>query len=189
MLPLTTLENVKTLLKNPDPNLDPLIESFINTFSQAAADYCLREFDSDVTTEYFDGGTSTIFLNRRPVTKIVNIWVDDNWVWGDTKLIPTTDYRLVNAATGMVHYRLGVWYPSAFPKGPIKVVYEGGYDSPPDDLEMAIRTQVAYKIKRREDVGLVKVSFPDGSVQKRIVDEFLPEVVSVLDRYSASYIG
>ena len=189
MLTLTTVEQVKTLLENPDPSLDTLIEDLINAFSQATEEYCLRKLDNDRETEVFDGGVSTIFLSRTPVTKITGIWVDDDWVWGTDDLIPSNHYYLVNANTGMVTYKYGFWYPSPEPKGVIKAVYNGGYDSAPYDLEMAIRTQVAYKVKRRKDVGLTSVAFPDGTIQKRLVDEFLPEVKSVLDRYRPIYVG
>jgi hypothetical protein len=94
----------------------------------------------------------------------------------------------------MVAYRYGAW-----PYGPkaLKVTYTGGYDvffegegsppegynPPPDDLEMAARTQAAYDFRRRKDIGLESVSFPDGSIQKVNSGEFLPSVKAVLDRY------
>jgi hypothetical protein len=188
MLELTTLTKVKTLLKNPDPALDVLITDAIRAYSLAAAEFCLRDFDNDAQIEYFDGGTSVLFLSRKPVTKIIGIWVDDDWLWEAGDLIPATNYRLLNANNGMVQYNYGVW-GSGPTKGIVKVSYEGGYDEAPYDLEFAIRTQVAYKIKRRDDVGLTRVSFPDGTVQKRIIDEFLPEVKNVLDRYTPTYVG
>jgi hypothetical protein len=94
----------------------------------------------------------------------------------------------------MVAYRFGVW-----PYGPqaLKVAYTGGYHQPvgegeqppegytpvPDDLEMAVRSQVAYDFRRRRDIGLESVSFPDGSIQKMSSGEFLSSVKQVLDRY------
>lgn len=188
MLELTTVTKVKTLLKNPDPTLDGLIADAIKAFSQAAAEYCLRDFDNARTDEYFDGGGSVLFLTRKPVTRIVGIWVDDDWEWLDKHLIPAKDYRLINEKNGMVQYKSGFW-TSGYQKGTIKVSYEGGYTEVPYDLEMAIRTQVVYKIRRREDIGLSAIAFPDGSVQKRNIDEFLPEVKNVLDRYTPTYVG
>ena len=108
MLELTTLVKVKTLLKNPDPLLDVLIADTIKAFSQAAAEYCLRDFDNDKVDEYFDGGGSVLFLTRKPVTKIIGIWVDDDWKWEEKDLIPADDYRLINEKNGMVQYKSGI---------------------------------------------------------------------------------
>ena len=186
---LTTVDNVKKLLKSPvDSSLDALILDLIESYSKAAAVYCLREFNNDRVEEYFDGGTQLLFLSRKPVTSIIGIWVDDNWEWNDEDLISAKNYRLLDADNGMVQYKLGYW-SSGGVKGEVKVIYYGGFSVIPEDLEMAIRTQVAYKVKRRDDVGLTAVGFPDGQIQKRIVDEFLPEVKAVLDRYTPMYIG
>jgi len=46
-----------------------------------------------------------------------------------------------------------------------------------------VRTQAAYDFKRRKDIGLESVSFPDGSIQKVSSGEFLSMVKQVLDRY------
>jgi hypothetical protein len=57
------------------------------------------------------------------------------------------------------------------------------YTPIPADLEMAARSQVAYEFRRRKDIGLESVSFPDGSIQKVSSGEFLSSVKQVLDRY------
>ena len=55
-----------------------------------------------------------------------------------------------------------------------------GYTPIPADLEMAVRTQVAYDFKRRKDIGLESISFPDCSIQKVNSGEFLrqPSIIS-----------
>jgi hypothetical protein len=154
--------------------------------------YCNREFESKERVEYHDGGGQYLFLKGLPVSEIDSIYGSDTWEWEEGNLIPLDYYQLLPA--GMVAYRYGPW-----PYGPkaLKVIYTGGYNSPPAegeeepegytpipaDLEMAVRSQVAYDFKRRKDIGLESISFPDGSIQKVNSGEFLLSVKSVLDRY------
>ena len=190
---LTTLAKVKTLLELTETDWDGLINELIGAVSERCASYCNRDFENKSRVEYHDGGGRYLYLMGLPVVgSITSIYGSDTWEWASGDLINADDYFL--HASGMVGYRYGVW-----PYGPkaLKVTYTGGYDAfyagegsppegyhpPPDDLEMAARTQVAYDFNRRKDVGLESVSFPDGSIQKVNSGEFLPSVKAVLDRY------
>ena len=188
---LTTLTRLKALLEQPEDDWDGLITELIGAVSQRCASYCNRDFASRERVEYHDGGGQYLYLKGLPVASITSIYGSDTWEWEAGNLIPAGDYQLLSA--GMVAYRYGAW-----PYGPkaLKVTYTGGYDAfytgatppegynpPPDDLEMAARSQVAYDFNRRKDVGLESVSFPDGSIQKVNSGEFLPSVKAVLNRY------
>jgi hypothetical protein len=189
---LTTLARVKALLELTQTDWDGLIEELIGAASARAAAWCNRDFEKRERVEYHDGGGRHLYLKGLPVVEIVSIHASDAWDWEAGALVPPGHYRLLPA--GMVGYRFGLW-----PYGPraLKVTYSGGYDAffegdgsppdsytpPPDDLEMAVRTQVAYDFRRRKDVGLESVSFPDGSIQKMSSGEFLQSVRQVLDRY------
>jgi len=189
---LTTLTRVKALLEQPEDDWDGLITDLIGAVSQRCASYCNRDFENKSRVEYHDGGGLYLYLKGLPVAIISSIHGSDTWEWDAGNLIPAGDYQLLPA--GMAAYRYGAW-----PYGPkaLKVTYTGGYDAlfegdglpsegynpPPDDLEMAARTQVAYDFRRRKDIGLESVSFPDGSIQKVNSGEFLPSVKAVLDRY------
>jgi hypothetical protein len=144
-------------------------------FSEAGT-YCNRDFEQQERVEYHDGGGQYLYLRGLPGIEITAIYGSDTWEWDEGNLIPADYYQLLPA--GLVACRSGPW-----PYGPkaLKVTYTGGYDSPlaegeeeperylpiPTDLEMAIRNQVTYDFKRRKDIGLESIRFPDGSIQNR----------------------
>ncbi|MBM4287557.1 MAG: phage head-tail connector protein [Deltaproteobacteria bacterium] len=177
---LTTLSQVKAILELTETDWDGLLEELIAAVSQRAGTYCNRDFEKKERVEYHDGGGRYLYLKGLPVVEIASIYGSDSWEWDGGSLVPADHYQLLNA--GMVASRFGTW-----PYGPkaLKVVYSGGYaeDEVPADLEMAARTQSAYDFKRRKDIGLESVSFPDGSIQKVSSGEFLSMVKQVLDRY------
>jgi hypothetical protein len=189
---LTTLAKVKTLLELTETDWDGLINELIGAVSERCASYCNRDFENKSRVEYHDGGGRYLYLMGLPVVgSITSIYGSDTWEWASGDLIGA-DYYFLHAF-GMVGYRYGAW-----PYGPkaLKVTYTGGYftfysgdkppegyNPPPDGLEMAARTQVAYDFNRRKDVGLESVSFPDGTIQKVSSGEFLPSVKAVLNRY------
>jgi len=189
---LTTLARVKALLETQETQWDGLLNEMIASVSARAAAYCNRNFRKMERVEYHDGGGLYLYLKGLPVVTITSIHGSDVWEWDEGSLVPTDHYHLLVA--GMVAYRFGAWPYS--PKA-LKVIYTGGYDPysegegpppegytpPPADLEMAVRTQAAYDFKRRKDIGLESVSFPDGSIQKMSSGEFLSSVKQVLDRH------
>jgi hypothetical protein len=59
----------------------------------------------------------------------------------------------------------------------------------PADLENAVCREVAYRFRRRKDLGLQSVSFPDGSIQKMDTGQFLKEVRIILDRFRRRVVG
>jgi hypothetical protein len=189
---LTTLSRVKALLETQETQWDDLLGELIAGVSARAAGYCNRDFEHKEREELHAGSGRYLYLKGLPTAAITSIHGSDTWEWDEGNLIPSDHYQLLGA--GMVAYRFGVW-----PYGPqaLKVAYTGGYHQPmgegeqppegytpvPDDLEMAVRSQVAYDFRRRKDIGLESVSFPDGSIQKMSSGEFLPAVKQVLDRY------
>ncbi|MBM4286901.1 MAG: hypothetical protein FJ135_01915 [Deltaproteobacteria bacterium] len=177
---LTSLAQVKALLETQETQWDGLVEELIAAVSARAAAYCNRDFERKERVEYHDGGGRYLYLKGLPVMEIASIHGSDAWEWDDGTLIPADHYQVFGA--GMVAYRFGFW---PYGSRALKVVYTGGYapEAVPEDLEMAVRTQVAYDFRRRKDIGLESVSFPDGSIQKMASGEFLQSVKQVLDRY------
>lgn len=72
----------------------------------------------------------------------------------------------------------------------VRVRYDGGYTGPslPKDLKRALIRQVSYAFRRRKDIGLESQTFPDGSINKMNIGEWLPDTQEVLDRFRRYYL-
>jgi hypothetical protein len=193
---LATLANVKALLQGDTPlgpEADGLLSWLIAAVSKRAEALCNREFEKKERVEFHDGGGKYLYLRALPVAEIASIICSDTWDWGAASPLSVTSYAF-DAGTGMVLYRGGEW---PYGEGAVRVTYTGGFDpfleegaeppegyTPiPEDLQQAVCTQVAYEYRRRNDQGLQAVSFPDGSIQKMDVGEFLSMVKTTLLRY------
>jgi hypothetical protein len=175
---------------------DDLVGNLIAAVSAESETYCNRGFEKVERTEYHDGGGRYLYLRATPVAEIDSIKGSDYWDWPNALEITSDSYGL-RASAGMVQYRGGEW---PYGVGAVQVVYTGGYDpyaaTPPvgyvpipADLENAVCREVAYRFRRRKDLGLQSVSFPDGSIQKMDTGQFLKEVRIVLDRFRRRVVG
>jgi hypothetical protein len=193
---LTTLAEVKEYLQTTGSpigtDFDSLIESIIiPSVSQMIEKYCSRTFGEATYVEYHDGGGDFVFVKNPPIVSITSIYEDDEWEWDSTHLVPATDYVSFITSIG---YKSGKW-PYAVRS--IKITYIGGYvytasaghTTLPDDIKYAALLQVAYSFKRRKDVGLQSVSYPDGSIQKFDVGPLLGEVKGYLAPYDLTEIS
>ncbi len=193
---LTTLANIKALLQGDTPlgpEADELLSRLITAVSKRAETFCNREFEKKEQVEVHDGGGKYLYLRALPVAEITSIICSDTWDWAAASPLSVSSYAF-EAATGMVLYRGGEW---PYGEGAVRVTYTGGFDplpeegaeppegyTPiPEDLQQAVCTQVAYEYRRRNDPGLQSVSFPDGSIQKMDMGEFLSSVKNTLLRY------
>jgi hypothetical protein len=197
---LTTLESVKAspwLVEDVAsagadwlPEWDTVLQYLITKISGDAQQYCNREFEKQEYVQYCDGGGPWLFLKNIPIASLVRVQWSLFFDWtGNFLAVPVdnTAGAAVSPVTGQVILCGGVnWYAG---EKTIRVTYIGGYsaDQIPGDLEGAICQQVAYDFKRRKDLGLLSLTFPDGSIQKKSSDKFLPDVKETLGHYRFRY--
>jgi len=137
------------------------------------------------TIEYLDGGSGILYLPHLNISNIT-VWHDLDRDFADTSEVDSDDYSIY-AERGII--KCNDW---TFNKGNkvIKVQYDGGYseDAIPSDLRRKLVKQIAYEFKRRSDAGLMSVTYPDGTINKFDIGEWLPDVEQVLTRYGRTIL-
>jgi hypothetical protein len=174
------LMDAKTLIGSPvdaSGNYDGLLEDMIDGVVEAAGEFMEASVLKVEGVEvYFDGGESTIYLPHFNVSGVS--------VYEDGVLLASDEYALYPGAGTSAAKILRE--SGRFPRGNriVKVVYDGGYaeNDYPSSLRRKLLKQVAYEFRRRSDPGLSAVSYPDGSVQKFALGEWLPDVEAELLR-------
>ena len=163
---------------------DPLLVMILDAEKVKADSYLgIKYFDVVVgTTKKFDGFRKIFALGHANVSSVsVVITAGD-----DQELVDDTVY-VVDTVRGILKVRSGELQAG---KDAIEITFNGGYaeDNIPKDMRFAVIKQASYEFRRRKDVGLVAVSFPDGSVSKFDTGEFLPDVMQILNKYRRIYL-
>lgn len=154
---LTTLEAAKDHLSVPSGNttFDDVIKRFINAATGHIETFCDRKFLKRAYTEFQDGMASNrIMLDQWPAEKPSELWIDKTREFTDTAYkLDAADYELDLSARGE---GIGVVLTKKncfFQRGTrnIKIVYNAGFDTIPDELENACLFTVEFFYDMRSD--------------------------------------
>ncbi|MBM4272807.1 MAG: hypothetical protein FJ139_11730 [Deltaproteobacteria bacterium] len=178
---LVSLAKVKTMIPLFDTQYNTVLQEIINDVCAQAIEYMDLDFEQHTAhVEYVDGGSRTIFANCANLSN-VRIWIDTDKKWNDENELDSS-YFTVYGKRGVIKLNSGI-----FPAGLqiIKLRYDSGYaqNALPKGLQGKLLKQITYEFRRRNDPGLTAVSFPDGSVQKWTLEEWLPDVQDEFDRW------
>ncbi|MCH7477018.1 MAG: phage gp6-like head-tail connector protein, partial [SAR324 cluster bacterium] len=135
---LTDLTTLKNHLKITGGDFDALLTGLVSQVSSAIESTTKRQIKERTSvTEYMDGpGKGTLSPRQSPINSIASIHVDSLRLWASTALVLTTDYAIDQS--GVLIRGLG---GKIFSKGVqnIKLVYDYGYATVPDDLPQVRR--------------------------------------------------
>jgi hypothetical protein len=136
---------------------------------------------------YLDGGKNTLYLPHLNISN-VSVWQDSNKEFEDEGLLDP-DYYTVYLERGKIKRNSASKFLSG--NQVIKVKYDGGYSIltiPPNLKQRGLVKQIAYEFRRRKDIGLSSVTYPDGSISKFSITEWLPDVLSVLGKFKRIFL-
>jgi hypothetical protein len=191
---LAALSDIKDELGIKDNSNNAILQRYLTSASAMVAQYCNRVFPAETLTETFWaqrdlwprvilGGVQDLQLSRWPIQSVTS--VTENGI----ALVQDTDFK-INAANGQL-VRLDVnGYPKSWPLYPIVVVYVGGFDKMPTDVQDAVIRMVTKRyVAKGRDPSLKQESIPGvREVQYWIATgadsgNMTPDITDILDNY------
>jgi hypothetical protein len=173
---LTTLANLKSVLRQDVTTDDTLLKAIITRISQAIAKLCNRTFYARDIVEYHDGdGTDRIISKQYPVNSISSIYDDVDRAYTSDTLIDSTDYVFYSdngriCLDGLV-FDVGLKN--------VKLSYNAGYSYVPQELEQAcIKMCIAEYL---ESVGAINAIEAQDFVYKP--KKLRDDAQLILDKY------
>ena len=193
----TTLAKVHLLLhvETGDTSIDTEISELITAVSLRAERYIGRSFEITERTEVFDIGrhTRAVFLTHWPVDTAQTFEVRNHIRRDFTVDALDSDLYAISSRTGRLYFE------TRLVTGPdvLQVIYTGGLAANAtalqaiEDLEYAIRRQVAYEYQRRNTPGGKQSRFSRGKgagAQAEGEVDWLIVTKRVLDSYRGNFL-
>jgi len=208
---LVTVADIRqylTINSNTGATSDANLSTLANMASSAIESYCGREFASGYVIELHDGGRTSVFVNRPPINNVNSVAQYDG-----VQYVPLTGTlnasgerpNVAANSNAIIQY---IFYPETgevsrdvnegsgspdlsifalptfnnFSRG-VKIEYNGGYDTIPEDLKMVTLDFVKILHKDEQSSlssslsGETKTAFPITSAN------FPPHIKRILDFY------
>lgn len=190
---LTSLTAVKRYLgiSLSDTTNDDLLNQLIASASEAVETYCGRRFAKTVYTEYDDGrGDSRLVLDHRPIVSVTSVHDDLRRTFDAGSLVSPDDYivrelagiiELLRSAAGF--YSSGAFFSDG--QRNVKIVYEAGYATIPEDVAQActILTAALYHRGRQGADGIAGENHGGAYSVTYATGLFTPALHALLARY------
>lgn len=195
------------ITSNSGYTTDANLAMLANYASMVAESFCGRTFAADNTTEYHNGGRSSIFVDRIPINYITllseyngNEYVSLVGTNNTTSELPNV-LANANSAVGYIwdkdtgqisrdtgegggNRALGITDPASFNnyKNGIKITYNGGYETIPYDLKLAVLDYI--KILYKQEQGSSTFSLQGESKEVHPLSSGFPaHVRRILELY------
>lgn len=186
MADLITRTDYKKYLGITTNNRDAEIDLLIPKISQLIKTYCRRTFVDyygDLKTEVYNGGFNKILLQETPVVSIDSFSISTDYGQTYTALTEFTDYVL----DGDILVSLNSYGFREYLRG-YQIVYYGGYDTVPEDLQLAAFDLLEYYTKNNSAVHVNRDVTPNVTqIQYVASTNFPAHIKRVLDQYIADY--
>ncbi len=179
---IATLDEVKNFMgiNNSKSNDDDLLENLITRVTEWFQNYCgVLQFKQQTYTDYYGGkNTRHLYVDNPPIISVTSLHDDTDWTWDAATLIDSGDYKIVNSFYVVLK-------DTTFSKGDqnIKIVYEGGHTTIPEDLKHACITEVSRIYNSRDDLSYTSKSSGAGSSISYDKDYLLSSTINILRKY------
>lgn len=180
---LVTLSDTKTHLGITGATEDARLTELQAGVESWFKGQCRQELEAATYTEFYEGlGVRALRLRQKPVRSVTEVRIDPDGFYGQgvsafsgDALIAGVDYALRLDGDGISRsgllYRLGSSWPAARVRdrgdlvsyirpgyGNIKVIYDGGYLTIPDDIQLAVKALVGIHLRGARGLGLLLLS-------------------------------
>lgn len=206
LVTVAEVKNYLSITSNSEQTNDANIATLANYASNVVESYCGRGFASANVTEFFSGGKTSIFVTRIPINNVTQVaeydgmeYIPLNGPANTTGELPnlkantTTVEFTFDKEIGKITRDLGsgsgtgalnIVTPPIFSDyvNGVKVQYNGGYDTIPNDLKLATLDYI--KIIYKQEQGTQAFSFQGETKSPMpLTHNFPPHVKRILDLY------